>query len=295
MLKIIPFLSVPVGYVIQAYKEANFELPLHKGIFSERVYKSDPEYNALVKILPGSHIKKEILPFLEKKKVREDLIVVETVNIGVCSAKGTNMFRKGDAALLLAPGLHAKDKEACHWIMKHEINHIKKNDLFIAFLVGSVCSTAAAVFGTVTMPWLSTILLTGSVGMTAFSLFSQWRESKADDFAIENSSDQELLGGRRILMASQQMNLSKRQTFWGKIRVSSYGNDRFDIIHPSLTSRLEKIEKILGERKIPINEKEEHQKIENLKLFIIKKTAEIKRKVANEGGVLGIMKRMLTM
>ncbi len=295
MSYIIPFLTSPFGYAFQAYKGASFELPLIKQsrFSSQRVYKGDPEYNIILRSFPGNHVKEQIQPFLEKEKIRKDLIVVETPNDGICAALGTNLFKKGDAVVMLAPGLNDKDQEACHWIMKHEIGHIKNNDPFTIPLIGSLSSTAAAVFGTLTMPWLSATLLTAGVGLTASSLFSQWREGKADDFAIENSSDVELLGGRRFLMALQQMNLNERQTFWKKIEVSSYGNNTFDILHPSLTSRIEKIEKLLEKKGIVINKEVEARKIENLKVFMIDKKSEIEKGVAN-AGIWGILKQMYT-
>ena len=113
MSYIIPFLSSPFGCAFRAYKGANFELPLQKQsmFFSQRVYKGDPEYNTVLKSLPGNHVKEEIQPFLDKEKLRKDLIIVETPNLGICAAQGTNMFRKGDAVVMLAPGLHDKDKE----------------------------------------------------------------------------------------------------------------------------------------------------------------------------------------
>jgi hypothetical protein len=294
---IIPFLSFPFGFAFQAYKSASFELPLVKQslFFSQRVYKGDPDYNTTLKRLPGNRVKEEIQPFLDKEKIRKDLIVVETPNLGICAAEGTNLFKKGDAVVMLAPGFHNKDKEACHWVIKHEISHIKNNDPFTIPLIGAISSMAAAVFGTLTMSRLSATLLTAAVGLTAFSLFSQWREGKADDFAIKNSSDDELLGGRRFFMAFKEMNLHERKTFWKKIEITSYGNNTFDVLHPSLTSRIEKIEKLLEKKGIVINKEVEAREIENLKLFIIDKKSEIEKAVANAGGILGILKQMYTL
>ena len=289
MSYIIPFLSSPFKYAFHAYKSVSFEVSLVKQ--KQRVYKGDPDYNATLRSLPGNHVKEEIQPFLDKEKIRKDLIVVETPISGMGAAQGTNLFRKGDAVVMLAPGFHAKDKEACHWVMKHEIGHIKNNDPFTIPLTGSISSFAAAVFGTCTMPWLSATLLTVAVGITALSLFAQWREGKADDFAIENSSDDELLSGRRFLMAWQQMNLDKRQTFWKKIEVSSYGNNTFDLLHPSLTSRIKKIEKVLEKKGIVVDKEGEARKIENLKLFMINKESEIEQ----AGGLWGILEEMYTL
>lgn len=281
---IIPFLTSPADFSRLAYKAATFELPLARRFIhysddwvvkTERVYKSDPGYNLALKDLPGYHIKEEIQPFLDRAKIREDLIVVERLTREICAAEGTNIFSKSDAAVYLAPGFYDADKEACHWVMKHEISHIKNNDTFIVPLVASICSTAAAVFGVRNMHWLSATLLTISVGITTHSLFSIWREGKADDFAIENSSNEELLGGRRFLIATESLQNWKY---------------KLDYLHPSIISRLQKVEKILGKKGILIDDAQENQKIEELKLFLVNNQNEAERTVVSTDNFFGSMR-----
>lgn len=282
---IIPILFSPASCALEAYKAANFELPLQKQskIFGNlifeprRLHKSDPDYHQIVKALPGYHIKAEIQPFLDQENVREDLIIVESMNLGICSAAGTNIFSKGDAVVRLAPGFLQTDKDACHFIMKHEISHIKNNDNFTIPLVGSVCSTATAVFATLTMPWLAATQLTTFVGVSAFALFSLRRDGKADDLAIENSSNEELLAGRRFFMSLTKINIENRRTFWEKIAITPYGNNLFDIEHPSLTNRIEKIEKVLARKGVLINHAQENPKFEKLKVFMIENRNKLKK------------------
>lgn len=266
----IPFLTSPIAYAVITYQSTNFELPIQSGNYfsSKRVYKSDPDYDQVIRKLPGFHIKTEIQPFLDQEKIRKDLIVVETPDADICSAFGTNFFNKGDAIVFVAPGFNEADKAACHWVMKHEISHIKNNDLFTVPLISCICATAAAVFGIFSVSCFSATLLAIAVGYAAFSLFSRWREAKADDFAIKSSSNEELLGGRRILVALQKLHLEERQNFWTKILTSSDGNNRTDILHPLLTSRIKKIENTLKSKGISIEEAQENPKIERLKVFI---------------------------
>jgi hypothetical protein len=291
-MSFIPCLMSPLGFAFQAYQGASYQLPLlmanPNNLKFETIYKGHPAYDSILSKVPGKQVKQQIQPFLEKNEIRTDLIVIETPNLGLCAAQGTNLFKKGDALVMLAPGFYEKDKNACLWVMKHELSHLKNNDAFTMPLIGSISSAAAAVFGTLTLPWFSAALLTVTVGITVFSLFSQWREGRADSFAIENSSGDELLGGRRFLIAAQQMNLQERQTFWQKIAISSNGNNRFDILHPSLTSRIKKIEEALAKQQIVFDEEEETKKIKNLTSFIIDKKNEIETTIEKAGGNIGL-------
>ena len=74
------------------------------------------------------------------------------------------------------------------------------------------------------------------------------------DFAIKHRSDEELKGGRRFLMALQKVNIERRNTVWERIVVSAKGKNRLDFLHPSIASRIEKIESALRDRKIQIDD-----------------------------------------
>lgn len=279
---IIPFLTSPGSYALQAYKQACFKSPWQKQT-GLRESKGDLDYNQTEESLSGNDIKTEMQPFLDKERIRKDLIIEEVPNLGFCSALGTNMFIKSDAAIVVSPGFYAADKEACSWLMKHEINHIKCNDAFIGPLVPAICSTAAAVFGTYSMSLLPATFLTISVGWVAEFLFSQWREGKADDFAIANSCGEELKGGRRWLMSIQETVLKERKTFWKKILISASGDVRSDLLHPSTTSRIQKIERALQRINVSIDDVEENPKMEQMKTFIRDKKSEVEEAAAEIG------------
>jgi hypothetical protein len=287
--------TLPVGTAFQAYKQVRFELPLEqRSLFgSERVYKADPRYAQLLSTLPGSHIKSAMQPLLDKAGIRKDLIFVEVPNLGFCSASGTNMFRNGDAAVMVAPGFYEADKDACNWIMKHEISHIKHNDLFTMQVVPCVCQLAASIFGMCFLSFLPALGVAFTVGIVSQALFSQWREAKADDFAIENSSDEELKGGRRIFMAMQETSIEERNTFWKRIAISASGDTRLDILHPSITSRIQKIERVLRTRNIDVDIEAEKRKLDGgLKEYMMNKKREIEQLVERAGGTFGVMKQM---
>jgi hypothetical protein len=262
----IPFLSSPFGYSLQAYKSTRVEIPIVANTLfrQRRVYKGSEEYDQAITTLAGCNIKTELQPFFDRMGVRKDLIVIERFNFGFCAAQGTNFFTKGDAIISVAPNFQNVDKDACHWAMKHETCHIKNNDCFTMPLVPAICSIAAATFSTFLMPVIPTLLVTISIGCIAQAIFSQYREGKADDLAIAESSVEELKGGRRFLMALKAANLEARKTTWKKLVISSTGENRLDFLHPSTASRLRKIEHVLKQKNIGIDDQEESEKIAKL-------------------------------
>jgi Peptidase family M48 len=260
MMNLFSFIT-PLEYAARIYNLSDFELPVFRQdtFFPTIVHKNDTDYNQVLQNQPGFHIKKKIEPVLQNENIREDLIVIERPHQGLSCAQGTNMFSNGDAVIVVEPGFYDMDPEACLWAMKHEISHIKNNDAFTIPFIGAVCSSAAAIFGSLKMKWLPATILTISVGVTVTKLFTRYREGKADDFAIENCSSDELLGGRRCLKAFQELS----------------SPNGICIDHPSVLSRIQKIEQALEDRGVVINEQTENQKIKNLKAFIKPNLTEI--------------------
>ncbi len=271
--------TLPVRSAFQAYKQARFEFPLEKSSMfgPERIHKTDPRYTPALNSLPGAHIKPAMQTFLDGAGIRKDLIFVETAIPGFCAAAGTNMFTKGDAAVIISPGFYEADRDACSWVMKHEISHIRHNDLFTKHLEPCICQLAASIFGMCALSVVPAVALAFTVGIVSFVLFSRWREGKADDFAIENSSIEELKGGKRFLTAIQETSIEERNTFWKRVRISSSGNDRLDILHPSLTSRIQKIERTLLAKNAKIDPEIEKEKLNKMKGFLAEKKREIEQ------------------
>ena len=285
--------TLPFGTALQAYKQVNWENPLT--LNSERIFKSDERYAEVLGILSKSPIKTAMQPFLDRTGMRKDLMFIESTNIGFCASAGTSMFKKADAAVLVAPRFYDVDKDACTWVVKHEIGHIKHNDNFIIPVVAGICQLVASIFGMCALPFFPALGLAWTVGMVAYGLFSRWREARADDFAIENSSDEELKGGRRFLMAMQKLNYDDRKTWWKRVENSASGDQRIDILHPSLTSRIQKIEKALRARNVELDSEAERQKLEGgLQTYVDGEKRNIDKAVAEMGGFFGLMKQMFS-
>ncbi|MDN3507525.1 MAG: hypothetical protein P0S94_01235, partial [Simkaniaceae bacterium] len=179
-------------------------------VFSFLTYIAATEAAPRKDFNPCPSLTNEAQPFFEEHDIRRDIVVIEEVNQGFCRAAGSTLFSKNPPGIHMAPGLHNEDKNAYNWILKHEIHHIKSNDLFTIPLVACIASIAFGIIGIFLLPTglISVVAYFG--GITAMSLFSQWREAAADNFAIENSSIEELLGGRRLLTAFQNTQLEKR-------------------------------------------------------------------------------------
>lgn len=265
---IIPFLVSPTMYTLEAYKSTRIDMPIMKSNFffqQTPVYKGSKEYDKAIQSGPGYKIKTEMQSFFDKMGVRRDLIIKESLNLRFCISQGTNFFTKGDAAIEVTPYFYNVDKDACHWLIKHEISHIKNNDCFTIPLVAAISSLATATLSTFLMPVIPALLVTISVGFIAKNIFSQYRKGKADDLAIAESSVEELKGGRRLLIALKENNLALRKTAFAKIIISSAGENRLDFLYPSIGSRLKKIEHALEQQKIEINHQKESKKVVKLK------------------------------
>ena len=245
---------------------------------------SSEEYDKIYQTRPGYKIKTELQPFLDRIGIRKDLIITGEIYEGhVASAMGTNYFNKGKAIIQIAPNFQHVDKDAYHFVLKHEIGHIKDNHVFTEPIVFAICSIAAGIFFVYLAPastlplFLFAVKLIGitctilTIHKIAIIIFSQYCEREADDFAIAESSDEELKGGRRFFLSSLEQNLEYRKTIktiWNKIFTSSTGELRFGISsHPSFSSRIKKIEDALKQRNVQIDDQEESAKIVKLANF----------------------------
>lgn len=210
-------------------------------------------------------VKQKFKSFLEEQKIRSDIIYSEQSNSGVFSAIGVNLPSRGSPVILMHPGAYEKDEKASDFVMKHEFSHIKYNDTLTKLSIEAVAAAAATVFCFfIAAPMLSTFAITFGFTVTISIIVSQWRERAADNFAIKHSTDEELKGGRRFFQAMKEARKSKRSTFIKKLAYTESGEARFGFTHPSLKSRIQKIEKEMAKRNIKVDEKTENELIEKL-------------------------------
>ena len=287
-MSFLPFL-IPLYYGYNAYVNTFFESPseqVNDSGSSVRLQKGTPGYSETAKQQSSHKIKEELKPFFEKIDVREDVIISESLSVGFCKAKGTNFFTKGDAAIIVGPGFNEIDKDACHFGIKHEASHIRYNDCFTTCFIPAVCTMATAIFITLArrpVSRVASLLATDTIGFVSYVAFSRYREEKADDLAIAESSNDELKGGRRILLSIQALNQAfyeeNQKTLWGKIMASSSGENRLDIEHPTLKSRIAKIENALKQRSVFVDARDESEKIDRLKNYISNTLSQIEKEL----------------
>lgn len=219
----------------------------------------------------GARIKQYLDTFLDQAQIRKDIKVIEVQSAVLqtsFAAIGTNYFLKGQAVVALEPGIYDLDRDASTFALKHEFGHIKHNDSIIGRLISGVAQLAAAVYTIAKMKFFPGLIITYLVHKIVLVARKRWQEIRADNFAIQHSSDEELLGGRRFFKALQQYNLSLRVSDEDKLWFSSTGEYRWDINHPSLQSRIEKIERVLRERNVAIDHDRENDLIHQLYQFM---------------------------
>lgn len=172
--------------------------------------------------------------YLEKQKIRQDLKIIEMPNDGVCTAHGSNSFSNA-AAIICCPNFEQIDSHAFRWAFKHEISHLKHNDqllIAIARTVSFIASIALLHLGLGLQP-LTTALLTLAIDVVCSKVFRNYVENRADHFANQHATTDELKGGLRILHALREMDQGKLSLF-----------------HPSTDSRIQRLEKELIKRKV---------------------------------------------
>ncbi len=278
---------ITTNYAINTLHSVRYQYPVNTTDAlgkKSRIPKGTEAYDNAVKKLPGHHIKESFDSFLTKTGIRKDVMIVERAKMGLGASTGNNFYRRGDAVVVLAPGLYETDKDACHFTIKHEMGHIHNNDPFYGRFLPTICGFTAQILITcilcifcATPIFFAAWGLVGAVAILAIIaivkvVVSRYQEGKADDFAITESSVDELKGGRRLFLALKAKSIAiagkTQKSFREKIRYSSSGEYRLDFNHPSLKSRIEKIEQVLKKKNVVLDETEEQEKIKRLYEFI---------------------------
>ncbi len=244
----IPFL-IPSFYITQAYLAT---------------YVKSPVETPDVKFFGTD----EFLSLINHLEIRKDTFFIKKETTQFCEATGTNFFTRGKAIISINSKLYEVHKKACHWEIKRKAFHIKNNDYFTFPSLSAVSSLAAAVVSAFFLPIIPGLVVTMIVGTVSSLLFSRYVEGKADDFAIANSSEEELKARRRSIKANLAYNLQRRkESKWLIFRISPAGDNRMLFLSPSATSRLKKIEAALQNRSIGLDD-DKLNKINELKPFI---------------------------
>lgn len=194
-------------------------------------------------------IHEHMQPFFQKMKLREDLIVAQAPTSLTFGSVGSNFFTQGDLAIYLSTELCETDHEACYFMIKHEVSHIKHEDFFIMWTAATVTALSLATLAQGKQTRLNNLQRAAIIGAMAYlvkTACSQYIEGRADSFAIAESSLEEIKGGRRFLTAVLQTHLE----------------NSFSFQHPTLHSRIAKIDLELEKQGVQIDNEVETKKID---------------------------------
>lgn len=154
---------------------------------------------------PG--LNEKLAPFFKRIGIRQEVRI--SASHSIASSAGSSALTKGALQILLQPELYELDKEACLTVLKHESSHLKNSDGVSTSLISFISSLGSALLSRpfyprfrALSPSLIKIGLSLSPAVPAFVAgivardgFLRYTEIRADRFAIQESTNEELLGG----------------------------------------------------------------------------------------------------
>lgn len=225
------------------------------GFFPWRLYLQKD-----VKLLESSKrksIEEKIKHLASKLGLKKEIAVIEIKNLwGTAQALG-NSFLPCRAGIAIDPELFGDLTEgAQEFVLAHELSHIKSNDMCTMGVFASIIGIITTIAISVLFPTLTTfsssilgtpaVLIGITVSIVAWVFFSRWREECADKLAFSICSSE---GQRDVVsffeyIQKEQLEfrnspyVSFLSSIWRKTIINSEGDERFDIVHPSLKTRI---------------------------------------------------------
>lgn len=213
--------------------------------------------------------------FEKVEKLRKDIVFYTTPNVKIAVPVGTNFGP--NAIIFINDELFSMKGEELNFICKHEISHINTNDEFIASTLAATVSAIA----TYAIPYLQSFLpwwaapipycvpfLVGYNVLIGVMAFSEYR---ADSFASNHATPEELLGWERFLRGLIEVNKSLHPKF--PYLFSQEGDLRFNLnlSHPHyiLRHRIAKFECRVRNIIIDETSDEEIKKLHKIKEFLL--------------------------
>ena len=232
------------------------------------VFRGDPRYPELFKkfINTPTSLKHCLQPTLSKVGIRDDLFIYERNEHSIAAeAVGTNSYKKRAPFITIPRGFFDIDQEACAFICKHEIGHIKNDDSINRSALVIISHAAAIGFSYYRSFWLHpSAFFSMATSLTCGVLYSQYKERRADNFAIQSSTDGELLGGLRSFKFFKIREDEDMKTTCFFENPIGYILVAARLTHPSPASRIEKVERALAQRKVVVDPAIENPKLEKL-------------------------------
>jgi Zn-dependent protease with chaperone function len=165
-------------------------------------------------------------------------------------------FSPFGCVITINPNLISQNAE--DFLIAHELAHIKSNDRFTIPGVGFLASLTSSIglsillsIGILSAPVSSgCILVAMIIGLVAQVAFSRYREVQADIKALsvckydeKGAMKDHLINIRKARINFRgEKNISLLTQIYRKLTISETGEFRLDIMHPSLASRIQRIE-----------------------------------------------------
>lgn len=155
---------------------------------------------------------------------------------GEAVAIGNTLFERSIRLTVLDLGVVKLDPDAAMFIAKHELSHLKNNDVVIVQGALLVCNIATSVF----CNWYTPLLLGPVYEQVAKSTFMLYAEYRADSFAFDNATEEEIQGFIRLFEAKLQIRKKPISAVTRYLILSDS--------HPTLESRIKKAQNELKAR-----------------------------------------------
>lgn len=176
-------------------------------------------------------------------------------------------FFSGRAGIAIDPYMADEMSEAeLEFLIAHELSHIKANDIVwmgaIPGIVGVITTLAMTILFPSTVVFSSTVatpILTSpaalvglSVSLVAFAFFSRWREECADKLGFSVCSKAAQKAAPQFFEKIRTVQIEYRNNeegscfskLWRKFLITEAGDFRFDVLHPSLKTRIKYLQQI---------------------------------------------------
>lgn len=202
----------------------------------------------------SAKLKHEYKSLLSSYQIRKDIEIICVPAIQTGFAVGGNLCFLKAPIILMDADLIAKNQNLKGFLFKHELAHIYYNDniyLKIICLVGSIATLALGIiYGMGAKAVFFSQFLVSTVSSIGYS---QFYEKRADEFAIQNSSLQEITAAIEMFQGLKLCQIGMRRTFFLKLCYQSSGDNQWDFFHPRLSKRIQKLENEVLKRKGNLN------------------------------------------
>ena len=199
-------------------------------------------------------LEEKVSSLAKKMGVRGKIEVVKNNNVGyVFEAYGCSAFGKAGITLpahLMNPFSEKTDTA----MLAHEIAHIKNNDAMWLWMIPVIVAVAVTVLFLAVAPLVTAEFLGFIVEIISLVAYSRFCEQRADLEACKYLTNDEKRAFADWMKSYQKLNLDRRnkkgigiiQRLWRNLTYDAKGNDLLDFFHPSLSTRIKKIEETMA-------------------------------------------------